>query len=79
MKEWFEVVFYDGNGSYPAYYLIDRFECETLEEVLKDKLEDIIRRIREMFRIERDVPNWKIYKTLYVFKVDGLVQIVSVT
>jgi hypothetical protein len=60
MKEWFEVVFYSGDGSYPAYYLIDRIECETLEEVLRAKLKDITRRVREMLCIGKDVPNWKI-------------------
>jgi len=79
MKKWFEVLFYNGDGSYSAYYLIDRIECETLEEALKDKLEGIIKRVREMFSIERDVPNWKIYEALYVFKVDELIPIRSVT
>lgn len=82
MRKLYEVLFYSGDGVFPAYYLIDGFESETtekMEKVMKDKLASITQRVRKMFDIDNDIPDWKIYEKLYVLQEDGLVPIKSIT
>ena len=68
MRKWYEVVFYSGDGPFPAYYLIDTIQSESMdrEKELRDKLADITHRVREMFDIGDNIPDWKIYEALYV-------------
>ena len=73
MTKLHEVVFYSGDQPFPAYYVIDEIECESIEEVLKNKLARIMQRVRRMFDIGDDIPDWKIYKALYVLQEDGLI------
>ena len=77
MKKWYEVVFYSGDGPFPAYYLIDTIQSESMdmEKELRDKLAGITPRVREMFDIGDDIPDWKIHETLYVLQEDGLMSI----
>ena len=73
MRKLHEVVFYSGDQPFPAYYLIDEIECENRQEELKNKLARITQRVRKMFGIGDDIPNWKIYEALYVLQEDGLI------
>lgn len=75
MGKLYEVLFYSGYGMLPAYYLIDGIESETIERGLKDKLASITQRVREMFAICDDTPDWKIHEALYVLQEDGLISI----
>lgn len=79
MGKLYEVLFYSGDGMFPAYYLIDGIESETIERELKDKLASITQRVREMFDICDDIPDWKIHEALYVLQEDGLISIKSIT
>jgi len=74
-----EVLFYNGDGMFPAYYLIGGIESETIERGLKDKLANITQRVREMFGICDDIPDWKIHEALYVLQEDGLISIESIS
>jgi len=78
MKKLYEVVFYSGEEPFPAYYLIDKVRCENIEEELKNKLARITQRVRKVFGIEDDIPNWKIYEALYVLQEDGLIAIKNI-
>lgn len=81
MRKLYEVLFYSGDGMFPAYHLIDGFESETTEKmdkVMKDKLANITQRVRKMFDIGNDIPDWKIYETLYVLQEDGLIPIKNI-
>jgi len=73
MRKFHEVVFYIGDGPFPAYYLIHKIECENIEEELKNKLTRITQRVRKTFDIRDDIPDWKIHEALYVLKEDGLI------
>jgi len=78
MRKCYEVVFYSGDGLFPAYYVIDALESEAMKNGLKDKLATITQRVREMFNICSDIPNWKIYEALYVLREDGLISIKNI-
>ena len=75
MRKLHEVVFYSGEQPFPAYYLIDEIECENGQEELKNKLARITQRVRRMFDIRDDIPNWKIYEALYLLQEDGLISV----
>ncbi len=79
MRKLYEVVFYSGDGLFPAYNLIDEIECENIEEELKNKLARITQRVRKMFDIRDDIPDLKIYEALYVLQEDGLTAIRDIT
>jgi len=72
MEKLYEVVFYSGELPFPAYYLIDEIRCANIEVELKNKLARITQRVRKMFGIGDDIPNWKIHEALYVLQEDGL-------
>ncbi len=72
MRKLYEVVFYSGDGQFPAYHLIDQIECENVDKELKNKLARITQRVRKMFDIGDDIPDWKIYEALYVIQENGL-------
>ena len=73
MRKLHEVVFYSGDQPFPAYYLIDEIECENRQGELRTKLARIMQRVRRMFDIGDDIPDFKIYEALYVLQEDGLI------
>lgn len=75
MRKLYEVLFYCGNRLFPAYYFIDGIEGETLENGLKNKLASITQRVREVFHLGDDIPDWKICKTFSGLKEDGLISL----
>jgi len=75
MTKLHEVLYYNGDGLFPAYYLIDGIEGETIKKELKDKQANITQRIREMFNLGDDFPDRKIHEAIFVLKEDGLVSI----
>lgn len=70
MKKWYEILFYDGDGK---YHLVDRAQSGAGGAELKDKITNAARRVRRVFGVDRDVPNRKIYESLYVMQVDELI------
>lgn len=75
MGKLYEVLFYNGDGLLPAYYLIDGIEEESLENKSKKKLAGITQRVREMFHLGDDFPERKIHEALFILKEDGLIPI----
>ncbi len=75
MEKLYEVLFYRGDGIFPAYYLIDQIEGRktNIKKELRNRLASIVHRVRKMFDIGDDIPDWKIYKTLYVLKEAELI------
>jgi len=69
----YEVLFYSGEEMPPAYYLIDGIEGEKAEDALRDHLEEIVNKIRQIFGLGDDFPDRKIYDGLYVLREGGLV------
>ena len=79
MRKLLEVLFYSGEQPFPAYYLIDQLECENLEGELKNKLVLITQRVRKMFGIVDDIPDYKVHEALYVLQDDGLTSLRTIT
>ena len=79
MGKMYEVLFYNGDGLFPAYYLIVGIEEEIMENVSKNKLAGITQRVREMFHLGDDFPDRKIHEALFVLKEDGLNSIKNIT
>ncbi len=79
MRKLHEVVFYSGDGLFPAYYLIDEIECENIQEELENKLAHITQRVRKMFSIGDDIPDRKIHEALYALQEDGLIPVKKTT
>jgi hypothetical protein len=71
----FEVLFYDGWGEMPAYFLVDVVEGETAEEALQNNLPQIIAAVREMFKLDESVTDEKICETLYLLHPEGLLPV----
>ena len=70
----YEVLFYDGWGDMPAYYLLDGAEGDTPEQALAANLERITQEVREKFNLPEDwVSDEKIQETIYVLRENGLV------
>ena len=79
MKQMYEVVFHSGDEPlFPAYYRIGEFECANIRDELKNNLKRSMQRVRKMFVIGDDVPDWKIYEALYILKEDGLISAKSI-
>ena len=71
----FEVLFYDGWGDMPAYFLVDVVEGETAEEALQNNLPQLIATVREMFGLDESVTDEEICETLYLLHPEGLLPV----
>jgi hypothetical protein len=72
----YEVLYYDGWGNIPAYYLIDSAKGETPEQALKENLASITSKIRKLFDLNgNEISNSKIHESIYVLKETGLVSV----
>ncbi len=70
----YEVLWFDGWGMHPAYYLLSGVEGESPEEALKEHLSEMIQEVRELFDLSPDeVSDEKIQETLYVLRSDALI------
>lgn len=78
MIKLYEVVFYSGDGLFPAYYIIDEIACKNIEKELKNKLAIITKMVRKKFFIGDEIPDWKIYELLYVLQDDSLISIKNI-
>lgn len=80
MEKLYEVLFCRGEGIFPAHYLIDQIEGKNtnIKKELRNKLASIIHRVRKMFDIGDDIPDWKICKTFYVLKEEGLISVKNI-
>ena len=57
----------------PCYYLIDGINGDNPENVLREKLGEIVKRVREILCLGDDFPERKIYDGLYLLSENGLV------
>jgi hypothetical protein len=64
-----EILFYCGDASIPAYYVIDTIEDKA---TLKNELASITLRIRELFKIGDDIPDRKIHEDMCILYENGL-------
>ncbi|MBC7263717.1 MAG: hypothetical protein H5T64_05085 [Chloroflexi bacterium] len=72
----YEVLFFDGWGTMPAYYLLDGVEGDTPEQALSENLKRITQRVRRQFDLDEDeVSDEKIQGTIYVLRENGLVSV----
>jgi len=69
----YEILFYNGEQMPPCYYLIDGIHGNNLEDVLREKLGEVVERVREILFLGDDFPERKICDGLYVLREDGLV------
>ena len=68
----YEVLFYDGEASQPAYYLIDGVEGKTADDAMKDNVEELTERARAVLHLGEDYPARRIRDSLYVLRDNGL-------
>ncbi|TET45415.1 hypothetical protein E3J62_07615 [candidate division TA06 bacterium] len=69
----YEVLFFDGWGSVPAYYLLDSVEDDTPEHALVANFQQIVQQVRRRFALhETEVPNRRIQDTVYIVRENGL-------
>lgn len=69
----YEIVFYDGDGWLPAYYVIDTIEVEKTKKAFGEKLKTITERVKEKFCIGAEVSSSTIQENLFMLNEDGLV------
>lgn len=69
----YEVLFFDGWGSVPAYHLVHGVEGDTPEHALAANFQRIVQQVRCRFSLHVDeVPDSRIQETLYVLQENGL-------
>ena len=71
MARAYEVLFYNGWGSAPAYYLVD--SVETPRSALRHELGRVLSTVRAEFDLDTEVSDRKICESLYVLRSNGLV------
>jgi hypothetical protein len=70
----YEVLFFDGWGAMPAYYLVESVEGDIPEDALAANLERITQQVRHQFDLrESEVSDKQVQETIYVLREDGLV------
>jgi hypothetical protein len=69
----YEVLFYDGEASPPAYYLIDGIEAESTEEALRNHPPSMVEDVRSQLHLGSDYPERRIREGLYLSVPGGLV------
>ena len=70
----YEVLFFDGWGTIPVYYLLDSVEGDTPEHALAANLKRITQQVRRQFGLpEGEVRDEQIQETIYVLRENGLV------
>lgn len=75
----YEVLFFNGWGTIPAYYLLDSLEGDTPEHALAANLERIIQQVRRRFDLcEDEVSHEQIQEMIYVLRENGLISARSV-
>lgn len=75
----YEVLFYDGWSTVPAYYLVGSVEGDTPEQSLEANIEQVTRQVRELLSLDdSDVSDDQIQETIYVLRENGLVSLQDV-
>lgn len=69
----YEILFFDGWGAVPAYYLVTFAEGANPIEALADSLPRAIAEIRHLFCLDDEIADEEIQKSIYLLKDDGLV------
>jgi len=70
----YELLFYDGWSTIPAYYLVGGVEGETPEQALSVNLDWATRQVRSLLGLPQDtVSDERLQETIYVVRPDGLV------
>lgn len=69
----YEVLFFDGGGVMPAYYLVASAEGVTPFEALEKSLPKVIAEIRHLFCLGDEIADEELQKSIYLLKDDGLV------
>jgi hypothetical protein len=70
----YEVLFFDGWGDLPAYYLLDGVEGDTPEQALTTNIERITQQVRARFGLlAGELSDRQIQDTIYVLRENGLV------
>ncbi len=73
MSSLYEVLFYDGEASQPAYYLIDSVEGTSPEDAIQRNTPAMVETARSMLSLGTDYPEHRIREALYVVRSKGLV------
>jgi hypothetical protein len=72
----FEVVYYDGWSTPPAYYLVGGAEGESPQQALRLNLQRLTAETRGILNLSPDdISDEKIQETLYAIRSDGLVPV----
>jgi hypothetical protein len=69
----YEILYYDGWSSPPAYILLDGINADSPEEALSMNVDQVTEQVREQLGISsEDVSDDKIQELLYVLRTNGL-------
>ena len=71
----YEVLFFEGWGAMPAYYLVASAEGANPTEALERSLPKAIAEVRRLFCLGDEIPDEAIQKSIYLLKDDGLVSV----
>lgn len=73
----YEVLFFDGWGAMPAYYLVSSAEGTDPIEALEKSLPRVIAEIRCLFCLDDEITDGEIQKSIYLLRDDGLVSVTN--
>jgi len=73
MSSLYEVLFYDGEASPPAYYLIDGIEAENVDQAIRENLPAMVESARTRLHLGLDYPERRIRDCLYLSGPSSLV------
>lgn len=73
----YEVLFFNGWGAMPAYYLVASAEGLNPIKALERSLPKVIAEVRHLFCLDDEIPDEAIQKSIYLLKDDGLVSVID--
>ena len=73
MSSEYEVLFYDGEASQPAYYLIASVEGTTPEDAIARHTPELVETARSRLSLGPDYSGHRIREALFVVRSNGLV------
>ena len=75
MAQRFEVLFYDGEATQPAYYLLGEVEGDSAEEAIALKSDKLVELARNALSLDSDFPTHRVTDALYLVRERGLLNV----
>ncbi|MBI5001100.1 MAG: hypothetical protein HZB92_06190 [Euryarchaeota archaeon] len=75
MGKVYNILFYNGDGIVPTYYVIDSVDGIAIKDGNKNKLINIVQKVREIFHLGDDFPDNRIYESLFILEENGIIPV----